>query len=389
MPAVGAGGRPGRLTAHQRAALDAIDGATEPLLLHGVTGGGKTEVYLRAAEAALERGRSVIVLVPEIALAPQTSHRFIDRLATRSRCCTRASAPASATTSGPACGPGRRASASGLGRPCSRPRRPGPDRDRRGARPLPTSRRATPLRRPRRRRAPGRTGAGLSCWPAAPRRGRRPCAATAGSSSPSGSTGALPPVELVGMLDAKGPCTSAPSTPSTTCAGGARRRSCSSTAAAGRTSSPAAPVAASGSAPTATSPSSSTARPARWPVATAAGASRCRPPARTAARRRWPGGARAPTARARARARGRAAARVRLDSDTADGGHGIAALLRLRAGRRRRAPRDADGRQGARLPRGDARRGRGRRRHSPLPRLPRRGADVRAGGAACRPQRPR
>jgi primosomal protein N' (replication factor Y) len=59
------------------------DGAAgrEPhgFLLHGVTGSGKTEVYLAAAAAALERGRGAIVLVPEIALTAQTVSRFADR----------------------------------------------------------------------------------------------------------------------------------------------------------------------------------------------------------------------------------------------------------------------------------------------------------------------
>jgi primosomal protein N' (replication factor Y) (superfamily II helicase) len=74
------------LTSAQREALGAIVRAldapsTQPgvdrrLLLHGVTGSGKTEVYLEAVAAALERGRSAIVLVPEIALTPQTLARF-------------------------------------------------------------------------------------------------------------------------------------------------------------------------------------------------------------------------------------------------------------------------------------------------------------------------
>jgi primosomal protein N' (replication factor Y) (superfamily II helicase) len=57
------------------AALDADDGDRR-LLLHGVTGSGKTEVYLRAVAETLGRGRNAIVLVPEIALTPQMVTRF-------------------------------------------------------------------------------------------------------------------------------------------------------------------------------------------------------------------------------------------------------------------------------------------------------------------------
>ncbi len=63
------------LTAEQEAALEAIRGGGFHLL-HGITGSGKTEVYLRACAEALERGKGVIVLVPEIALTPQTVGRF-------------------------------------------------------------------------------------------------------------------------------------------------------------------------------------------------------------------------------------------------------------------------------------------------------------------------
>ena len=71
---------PDALTESQRDAVErmvaALDADGGHLLLQGPTGSGKTEVYLQATAAALERGRGVIVLVPEIALTPQTVGRF-------------------------------------------------------------------------------------------------------------------------------------------------------------------------------------------------------------------------------------------------------------------------------------------------------------------------
>ncbi|HVU67412.1 MAG TPA: primosomal protein N' [Ktedonobacteraceae bacterium] len=67
------------LTADQRAALQQILSSRRPVLLHGVTGSGKTEVYLQALEAVLARGQRGIVLVPEIALTTQAVQRIAGR----------------------------------------------------------------------------------------------------------------------------------------------------------------------------------------------------------------------------------------------------------------------------------------------------------------------
>ena len=70
------------LSAEQAAALEGLQ-HTGPVLLHGATGSGKTEVYLRAADQALQAGRQVLLLVPEINLTPQLQSRLAQRFPQR------------------------------------------------------------------------------------------------------------------------------------------------------------------------------------------------------------------------------------------------------------------------------------------------------------------
>jgi primosomal protein N' (replication factor Y) len=65
-----------------RAAIaESATSVPKPILLHGVTGSGKTEIYLQGIQLVLEQGRTAIMLVPEISLTPQTVERFKSRFA--------------------------------------------------------------------------------------------------------------------------------------------------------------------------------------------------------------------------------------------------------------------------------------------------------------------
>lgn len=81
-PGAASGSRP-ELTPEQAQAVQAIGdalGAYQPFLLDGVTGSGKTEVYLALIERVLAQGKQALLLVPEIGLAPQTVRRLRERL---------------------------------------------------------------------------------------------------------------------------------------------------------------------------------------------------------------------------------------------------------------------------------------------------------------------
>jgi primosomal protein N' (replication factor Y) len=132
--------RPESLSADQSAALDAIGAAVRArehrtFLLQGVTGSGKTEVYLRAIEVALELGRGAIVLVPEIALTPRpwagSARASATSPSSTAACRTRRRGPGSASNARSSAR--RRRRALDRVRPRSEARR---DRRRRGARAL-------------------------------------------------------------------------------------------------------------------------------------------------------------------------------------------------------------------------------------------------------------
>ena len=390
----------GRCTAAQEAALaevvaamDAPAGTDRRLLLHGVTGSGKTEVYLRAVAAALERGRTAIVLVPEIALTPQTAGRFVQRfgdtvavlhsqLTARERYdeWARLRSGAATVCVGPR---------SAVFAPLTDVGLIVVDEEHDGSYKQEGDPRYD-ARTVAERRAAGRRlrAAGRQRDPAA----RELRSATGGCELAERVDGQpLPPVELVGMTgvsDALHPRT---------------RDALAEVAAARREGDGAAQPArlvelpdlrrvrpgvgvpgvrrVAGAAPR---------RRARCRATTAATASACRercPDCDSVSLRRHGLGTEQLGAELERLVAPLPVLRLDADSVAAEG---VAATLeRFEAAPVGRARGHPDGGQGPRLRRRHARRGAGRRQHAALPRLPRRGAHVRAGGPAGGPQRPR
>ncbi len=337
------------LTADQERALESLaaalaerrpPGGDRPAqrLLQGVTGSGKTEVYLRAAAIALEQGRGAIVLVPEIALTPQIVGRFLERfgdtvavLHSRLRPAERYAEWRRLRTGEARVCVGPRsavfapieelglivvdeehdASYKHEGDPRYDARDVAAERARRSgallllgsATPRPESVRAVP-----------------AAAPAAPR--RRPPAAAMCACSTCAATD---------RRSASRACIRSPRRRSRRCAGRGARRSCCSTAAAGRTSSPAARAGGCGAARSATWRSCCTAPRDASPATTAAIASRRRLAA-SAARPRSHATARAPSAcsttwRSHSATASVSRSSVWTPTSVTDGG-GVGALLR-------------------------------------------------------------
>lgn len=77
------------LTEEQQNAVFRIESASGVYLLHGVTGSGKTEVYMRVIEDAVKNNKTAVMLVPEISLTPNVMRLFRNRFkGQRSRSCT-------------------------------------------------------------------------------------------------------------------------------------------------------------------------------------------------------------------------------------------------------------------------------------------------------------
>ena len=376
-----------------RGSSTAIDAGGGNFLLYGATGSGKTEVYLQACAAVLERGLGAIVLVPEIALAPQTvgrvRARFGDRVAILHSGADRRRAARRARADRERRGADRRRRALGGLRAGARARA---DRRRRGARPVVQAGLRPALRRAHgrgeARRARGR-GRGLRLGDAAARelggaraaRARRPASAAT-----------LPPVRVVDLRREAGYPLSAPLLDALRGVAEQRRQGDPAAQPARRRAGAALPrVRHDDPLPELRR----RARPARRRVAAL-------PPLRLTPSRRRRTARRAARPSSRGSAPGtqkleRELARelpelelIRLDADAVAKPEQLAASLRaLRRGRRRGAARHADGREGPPL-RGRRARGGDRRRHGARDAgLPRRGAHVPADHAARRPQRPR